>query len=261
MKKVVVITGGSSGIGETTARYLSCMGDIVYSLSRTKKETFGINYIECDVMKIEQVRTAFIKIIGETGKIDVVINNAGIGISGPVENTKLDAIKEIINVNMMGVFHVCKIAIPYLRISQGRIINIGSVAGDLAIPFQTFYSVTKSAIMAYTEGLALELKPLGVKVTCVLPGDTRTSFTKNRQNEIDIDQEYRFRYHKSITKMEHDEKNGMLPIAVSKTIYRTMKKKNPSTKVIVGFSYQFLLFVKRFLPQRLVLHILYKMYG
>lgn len=261
MRKVIVITGGSSGIGETTARYLSCMGDVVYSLSRTKKDTFGINYIECDVTKIEQIREAFIRIIGETGKIDVVINNAGIGIGGPIENTKMDAIHKIIDVNMMGVFNVCKIAIPYLKISRGKIINIGSVAGELTIPFQTFYSVTKSAVMAYTEGLALELKPSGVKVTCILPGDTRTSFTHNRQNEVDIAQEYRFRYHKSITKMEDDEKNGMPPIAVSKVIYRTMKKKNPPVKVVVGFSYQFLLFIKRFLPYKWVLHILYKMYG
>ncbi|HOR17827.1 MAG TPA: SDR family NAD(P)-dependent oxidoreductase [Bacilli bacterium] len=261
MKRVVVITGGSSGIGETTARYLSHRGDIVYSLSRTKKDIFGIHYLECDVTSIEQVRDSFIKIIGQTGKIDVVINNAGIGIGGPVENTKMESIKQIINVNMMGVFNVCKIAIPYLKISRGKIINIGSVAGELTIPFQTFYSVTKSAIMAYSEGLALELKPFGVKVTCILPGDTKTSFTKNRENEVDINKEYSVRYYKSITKMEEDEKNGMLPIAVSKVIYRTIKKKNPGVKVVVGFSYRFLLFLKRFLPERLVLYILYKMYG
>ena len=106
MKRVVVITGGSSGIGETTARYLSCMGDIIYSLSRTKKDTFGIHYLECDVTRIEQVRESFIKIIGETGKIDVVINNAGIGISGPIENTKMESIQQIINVNIKDTHHV-----------------------------------------------------------------------------------------------------------------------------------------------------------
>lgn len=261
MKKIIVITGGSSGIGETTARYLSCMGDVVYSLSRTSKDVLGINYIVCDVTKIEQVREAFIKIIGENGKIDVVINNAGIGIGGPIENTKMDDIKQIIDVNMMGVFNVCKIAIPYLKISQGKIINMGSVAGDLTIPYQTFYSVTKSAIMAYSEGLALELKPFGVKVTCVLPGDTKTPFTSNRQNEVNVNKDYQLRYTRSIMKMENDEKHGMEPIIVSKAIYRIIKQKNPNTKVVVGFKYKLFLFIKRFLPQRLVLSILYKMYG
>ena len=261
MRKVVVITGASSGIGETTARYLSCLGNVVYSLARTKKDIFGINYIECDVTRIEDVRLAFIKIIGERGKIDVVINNAGIGISGPIENTKMSSIKKIFDVNVMGVFNVCNIAIPYLKISKGKIINIGSVAGDLTIPFQTFYSVTKSAIMTYTEGLALELKPFGIKVTCVLPGDTKTGFTQNRQNENNISEEYRSRYERPIKKMESDERNGMRPIAVSKVIGRVIKKKNPKTKVTVGFTYNLFLFLKRFLSERLILSILYKMYG
>ena len=120
MKRVVVITGGSSELGNNSKIFISYGRYCLLFIENEKRHLWN-SLSECDVTSIEQVRDSFIKIIGQTGKIDVVINNAGIGIGGPVENTKMESIKQIINVNMMGVFNVCKIAIPYLKISQGKL--------------------------------------------------------------------------------------------------------------------------------------------
>ncbi|MCK9536680.1 MAG: SDR family NAD(P)-dependent oxidoreductase [Bacilli bacterium] len=256
--KVIVITGASSGIGFTTGEYLAAKGYKVYGFSRRKRENSAINYIACDVTDKKQVKAAFEQINED---IYAVINNAGIGISGPVEYAAAEDIQKIIDVNIIGVINVCQIAIPYLRKSKGKIINIGSVAGDLIIPFQTFYSITKAAVHALTQGLNMELKPFGIKAITVLPGDTKTSFTANRYKNVVQDEIYKERVKKSVLKMEKDEQEGKDPVTVSKVIYRVLKKKNPPLKVTVGVEYKALVFLKRLLPLKFVNSVIYHIYG
>jgi short-subunit dehydrogenase len=255
--KTIVITGASSGIGLATAEYLSQKGYHVYGLSRTKGMSNAVRYLSCDITKKEEVIRAFAQVEGE---IVAVINNAGMGISGPVEFASLEAVKRIIDVNLLGTVNVCQVAIPYLRKSKGRIINIGSVAGEMTIPFQAFYSVTKAGVEMLSEALNIELKPFGIKVITVLPGDTKTSFTKNRQKE-ETDDLYRERLNRSVSKMEQDEERGMSPLRVAKVIAKVIKKKRPPLRVTVGLSYKILVFLKRFVPLRFVNFIIDKMYG
>lgn len=255
--KTIVITGASSGIGLVTAEYLSQKGYLVYGLSRTRGDSDDFRHLTCDVTKKEEIIQAFQQIEGE---VVAVINNAGMGISGPVELEDPDAIKQIIAVNLLGVVNVCQVAIPYLRKSKGRIINIGSVAGEIAIPFQAFYSATKAGVESLSEALNIELKPFGIKVTTVLPGDTRTSFTKNRKKSV-ANELYRERMERSVSKMEHDEKQGVNPIKVAKVISKVIEKKRPPLRVTVGLSYKILVFLKRLVPLRFVIYIVNKMYG
>lgn len=256
--KTVVITGASSGIGLVTGEFLSKKGYRVYGLSRTVGSGQGIQYIRCDITKKEEVQAAF-KMI--EGSVDAIINNAGIGISGPVEYTSSEDLNKILNVNLVGVVNVTQVAIPFLRKTKGRIINIGSVAGEIAIPFQAFYSFTKAGVQVLSEALNVELKPFGIKVTNVLPGDTKTSFTKNRQKNEIIDDLYKDRIVKSIQKMEKDEEQGMNPLRVSKVIEKVLRMKNPPLRITVGCSYKFLVFLKRFLPLKLVNYFVDKIYG
>lgn len=256
--KTVVITGASSGIGLVTGEFLSKKGYRVYGLSRTVGSGKGIQYIRCDITKKEEVQAAF-KMI--EGSVDAIINNAGIGISGPVEYTSSEDLNKILNVNLVGVVNVTQVAIPFLRKTKGRIINIGSVAGEIAIPFQAFYSFTKAGVQVLSEALNVELKPFGIKVTNVLPGDTKTSFTKNRQKNEIIDDLYKDRIVKSIQKMEKDEEQGMNPLRVSKAIEKVLRMKNPPLRITVGCSYKFLVFLKRFLPLKLVNYFVDKIYG
>lgn len=261
MKKVIVITGASSGIGKMTSKFLLNKGYIVYGLSRTQGDNNTINFVKCDVTDKTQVKKAIDQIYNKEQNIYAVINNAGMGISGAVEYTKEEDITKIIDVNLRGVINVCQAVIPYLRLSKGKIINIGSVAGELTIPFQTFYSVTKAGVGVLSEALRMELRPFGIKVTCVMPGDTKTSFTKNRSKDEVEDGIYKDRIKNSIARMEKDEQYGKDPITVSKAIYHVLKKNNPPVKVTVGFNYKFLVFLKRLLPYKLVNYILYKMYA
>lgn len=257
---VVVISGASSGIGESTAKYFSNKGDKVYSLSRRIKQDKDITYLSCDITDINQIKESIKKIIELEGKIDLLINNAGMGISGAVEYHSEDEINKIINVNLVGLVNLTKEVIPYLRKSKGIIINISSVAGILAIPFQAMYSASKAAIISFSDALKNELRPFKVRVTSVLPGDTKTGFTEAREKSLDHN-EYGNRINNSVSKMEKDEQKGVSPIKVSKVIYKVSKKKNPNTYYIVGFSYKLLVFLSRILPKRLVNYILYKLYG
>jgi len=258
MKKVVVITGASSGIGNVCANYLFEKGYKVYGLNRTPIISEKINYIKCDVADESQVKYALQSIEED---IYAVINNAGIGISGAIEHTSSEDVDRIIAVNIKGVINVCKYAIPRLRKTKGKIINIGSVAGELTIPFQTFYSLSKVAISTYTEGLRMELKPFGIKATTVLPGDTKSAFSSNRKKTEVVDELYGDRIQKSIARMEKDEQKGKDPLSVAKVIYKLLRRKNPPVKVTVGFTYKMFVFLKRIFPSKFVNYILYKMYG
>ena len=149
-----------------------------------------------------QVEEAFAMIPED---IDAVINNAGIGVGGSIEYTPIEDVQQIIDVNLLGVVNVVQVALPYLRKTKGRIINIGSVAGDMAIPFQAFYSLTKAGLGIFSEALNIETRPFGVRSVLVLPGDTQTSFTANRKKGILEDGIYGKRIRKSLEKMERDE--------------------------------------------------------
>ncbi len=260
MNKIVVITGATSGIGESTAKYLQSKGCIVYSLARRVKNLEGINYLSCDVTDKMAIDLAFKQIYEQEKRIDAVINNAGMGISGAFEYTAEEDAKKILNVNLDGVLNIDQAAIPYLKKSQGNLIHIGSIAGEVAIPFQTYYSLTKAAIHMLNDSLSLELKPFGVKLTCVMPGDTKTGFTGNRiKGEKNDDYGQRIKH--SVNKMEKDEQKGADPIKVGKVIYKCLNKKHPPLKVAVGFGYKAIILLNKILPAKIVNSILYSMYG
>lgn len=262
MKKVVVITGASSGIGKTTAEYLYNKGYAIYGLSRNAGSSEGINYIQCDVTIKESIDLAFKQIYENEQHIDFIINNAGIGVSGAIEYSSEEELEKIFSVNVYGVINVCQVGIKYLRETKGKIINIGSVAGPITIPFQAYYSMTKTAVQSLSEALRMELKPFGIKVSTVLPGDTKTNFTKNRYApKVNENEFYKNRIINSLKRMEKDEENGVSPLKVTKAIYKVMKRKNPPMRIVVGFDYKLLVFLKRLLPDKLVNYIVYKLYA
>ena len=258
---VIVITGGSSGIGLETARlFAENPTNKVFVLNRRSVNVSNITSINCDITSDKDIDKALGKIIKEVGSVDLLINNAGMGISGAIENHDLVDIKKIVDVNFVGLVNVTRKFIPYLRNSKGMIINISSVAGPISIPFQTMYSATKSAILAFSNGLRNELRPYGVRVTSVLPGDTKTGFTDSRKKSDDIGN-YGDRIEKSVSKMEKDERNGVPASKVARLIKKVSKKKNPNTYYVVGTSYHLLVFLSRILPKRLVNWIVYQLYA
>lgn len=263
IQKVVVITGASSGIGLITAKHFVKNGYKVYGLSRNVKEESDFVSLSCDVTNIEQIKESINYIMEKENRIDVLINNAGFGISGSVENEPLDKIESLIKVNFLGAVAVTQQVLPIMRKQGGgKILNTSSVASVAPIPYQSFYSVTKASLDIWAKALRMEVKPFNIEVCSVQLGDTKTGFTASRQKSVnDEGTVYEAVVAKSIAKMEKDEQYGKDPITAAKTMLKLVTKKHmPATKV-VGLDYKFLVFLIKILPQKLVLFILNKLYS
>lgn len=259
---IVVVTGASSGIGHAIALGLSKSGHKVYGISRSKVHDKDIRSIQADVTDLDGIRQAFTDIFEIEGKIDVLINNAGMGISGSLEGTTTEDAMKILDVNIMGVFNTIKVVLPLMRASNGgKIINISSVASRLAIPFQAFYSASKAAVNAMSDALRIEVSPFGIQVCSVMPGDIRTGFTKNRRKNEDDHESYGERVRKSVAVMEHDEENGMDPEKAASVVKRLIKRKRMPYYKTIGFKYKLFVFLDKMLPARLVGFVVGILYG
>ncbi|HBW72548.1 MAG TPA: short-chain dehydrogenase [Ruminococcaceae bacterium] len=261
-KKIAVLTGGTSGIGMQTALALKNAGYTVYELSRRAQGVEGLNHLVADVTDEAAVKKAVDEIVAREGKIDVLVNNAGFGISGAVEFTKTEDAKRLFDTNFFGMVNMNRAVVPVMReAGQGRIVNISSVAGQIPIPFQTYYSAAKAATNSYTMALANELRPYGVTVCAVQPGDIKTGFTKAREKTVDGDDVYGGRIGRSVSRMEHDEQTGMDPAVAGKFIANVAMKKKVSPIYTIGASYSFLTFLTRLMSWKTMNKIIGAIYA
>ncbi len=262
MHNVAIVTGGTSGIGLCTARSLRDRGLTVYVLSRRPFTEKGLHHICADVSDEKQCLLAVEEILHKEEEIDLLVNCAGFGISGAIEFTELSDAKKQMNVNFFGTVNMTKAVLPQMRKQRhGRIVNISSVAAPAAIPFQAYYSATKAAINAYTAALANEIRPYGITVTAVQPGDISTGFTAAREKSIAGDDAYDGRISKSVAKMEHDEQNGMKPEAAGAYVAKVAMKKHPKPLYTIGFSYKAICVLLKLLPCRLSNWLIGKLYA
>lgn len=239
--KVAVVTGASSGIGRCTAIALRDMGCKVYDLSRRDIPIENVTHIKTDVTIESDVVSAAKAIIKEVGKVDILVNCAGFGISGAVEFTATEEAKSQFEVNFFGAVTVTRIFLPYMREKgSGRIVNISSVAAVAHIPFQTYYSASKAAIESYTSCLDNEVKAFGIRVTAVEPGDICTEFTGARKKSFDGDDVYGGRISRSVAGMEKDEQKGMSPDVAGKYIAKVALRKKVKPVCAIGMSYKVL---------------------
>jgi len=262
MEKIVIITGGSSGIGYETARYLAAKGCRVYELSRREISFDFMNHIRCDVSDARQCEAAVARVIAETGRVDALINNAGFGISGAFEFTDEADARRLMDVNLFGMSNMIRAVLPHMReAGSGRIVNLSSVAGALAIPFQAWYSISKAAVNALTMALANEVRPYGISVCCVMPGDIKTGFTAARQKSIVGDDIYNGRIARSVSRMEKDEQSGMAPAVAGRFIGKLALKRSVAPYNTIGIMYKGCILLSKILPGRLIRFILYQMYA
>ena len=262
MKKVAVITGGSSVIGLCTAKALVQKGLTVYELSRRDNDLEGIHHIKTDITDIDMVTDAIKQIIEKEKKIDILINNAGWGISGAVEFTEAEEAKKLMDINFFGAVNMAKAVLPYMRQAGcGRIVNLSSVAAQLPIPFQTYYTVSKAAINAYTMALANEVRPFGISVCGVMPGDIKTGFTDARKKLHVGDDIYNGRISRSVSTMEKDEQNGMAPEVAGEFISKIALKKKVKPLYTIGLQYKIFVVLAKILPYGLVNKIVGMLYA
>ena len=249
--KIAVVTGGTSGIGREAALYLAKNGCTVYELSRRKEGVGGLRHISADVTDETSVNAAVAQILAEAGRIDILVNNAGFGISGAVEFTDTAEAQRQLDVNFFGMVNMNHAVIPVMRRQGfGRIVNLSSVAGAIPIPFQTYYSVSKAAINSYTMALANEVRPFGIQVCAVMPGDIRTGFTAAREKSQAGDDVYHGRIARSVAGMEHDEQTGMSPEAAGAYIASVATRRSVKPLRSIGLKYKFFCVLAKLLPVR-----------
>ncbi|NLK88088.1 MAG: SDR family oxidoreductase [Clostridiaceae bacterium] len=266
---VVLITGASSGIGKACAEYMARLGYRVYGTSRRAPESSpealenGMTMVRMDVCSDGSVKAAIDSIIRREGEIGIVINNAGMGIAGAVEDTSPQEAFLQMDTNFFGVHRVIRQVLPHMRKKgRGLIINMSSVGALFPIPYQSMYVAAKAAVEGMTGSLRNELRPFGIKAAYVEPGDTKTGFTGSRimTKESGEGSAY-YRYcKKSVAVMERDEINGPDPITVARAVARLAERKNPPVCVTVGLQYKILVFLKRLVPKALESFVLSKMY-
>jgi NAD(P)-dependent dehydrogenase (short-subunit alcohol dehydrogenase family) len=237
--KVVLITGASSGIGKTCCESLAGLGMTVYGASRSLRDGEDSNFktLRMDVTDDASVGDGIRKIQERQGRIDVVVNCAGYGIAGAVEETSPQEAMAQFDTNFFGVHRVCRAVLPIMRQQKGGvIINVSSLAGLLAVPFQSFYSASKFAMEGMTEALRMEVRPFGIRVALIEPGDFKSEFPANRVNTTDSVKSnvYRELLERCVGVMREEEKNGKVPYPVARLVKKIIDDPSPRLRYTIG---------------------------
>ena len=261
VKRTAVVTGASSGIGWAVCEMLLERGWRVYGLSRRGTGPDGITGLSVRLTDEASMRRIMDAIAEKEGSIDLLVNNAGMGISGPVEFTEAGDARDIMDVNFMGQFICAKAVLPHMRRQgSGRIVCVSSVAAPIAIPYQAFYSASKAAVNSLAMALRNEVRDFGIQVTCVMPGDASTGFTNARKKQSAGDDIYK-RNASAVAAMERDERGGMSPGDVAAVIVKAAEIKRPAPFYTAGGKYKVLALLFRLLPVRLAYYVVGKMYS
>lgn len=263
MKKILV-TGGSSGIGKATCKHLSDLGYDVLGTSRNpSSKPSEFNLITLDVTDLESVRNAVKTIKESWGKIDVLINNAGIGFMGPLEFAKPLHIKNAWETNVFGLMQVTQGFLPLLqKSSDPRIINVGSIGGKMGLPYRGWYSAAKGSIEILSESLAMELKPKKIQVCTLLPGDVKTEIANSRLEPTVAElHDYADSYYNMKTILDKEMEEAIPPQKVAKAIAKLIKKQKMPLKHSVGsFFHKLTPIIKNLVPQRVFQYLILRHY-
>ncbi|CAL2085792.1 Short-chain dehydrogenase [Tenacibaculum sp. 190524A02b] len=260
MSKVVFITGASSGIGKAIALYLHSKNYTVYGTSRNPdKVEVPYAMVALDVTRKDSIKRAIAEVASKEQRIDVLINNAGKGITGPIEDTPTEEMKANFDTNLFGVIDVIKEVLPVMRKQQkGLIINTTSIAGYMGLPFRGVYSASKGALELVTEALRMEVKSFGIEVTNVAPGDFATNMAAGRYHTpVFEDSAYKEKYGEGLALINEHVDAGKDPIIMAKAIHKIIETKHPKIHYKVGaFMEKFSIVLKRILPDKVYEKIL-----
>lgn len=224
--KTIVITGASSGIGFALAEYFGKKGHRVYGLSRKVVENAYFTSIPTDITEKEQVERAIHRILEEQGSIDVLINNAGMGMVGPVEDASKEEIIRLFNLNLVGVVQMMSAVLPTMREQKkGHIVNISSIGSEMGLPFRGFYSASKSAVDKVTEAIRYEVSPWNIEVCTLHLGDIKTNIADHRVKS-EVSSPYRATFQKVYALMNTHVDEGMEPDGVAAYMERLLQKKH-----------------------------------
>lgn len=252
--KIVLITGATSGIGKETALLLTQKGFVVYGTARNiEGKNLPFKLLPMDVRSQESISQTVKAILAETGKIDILINNAGVGITGAVEEIPMEELQNVFATNFYGAIALMQSVLPSMREQKGGlIINITSIAGYMGLPFRGAYSASKGALMLMSEALRMEVKNFGIEVTTIAPGDYATDIASRRYHApVKENSAYAESYQKSLDLMNQHVDSGGNPTEVAEKIFQIINTPKPSVNYKQGsFLQKFSIVLKRILPSK-----------
>jgi NAD(P)-dependent dehydrogenase (short-subunit alcohol dehydrogenase family) len=255
MNKIILITGGSSGLGKAIGEFLHHKGFIVYGTSRNPENITNSVFplIALDVRNVESIEAAVAKVISISGRLDVVINNAGVGIIGPLEEIPTAEIRNNFETNLFGPIEVMKAVLPHMREQKsGLIINITSIAGYMGLPYRAVYSASKGALEYVTEAVRMEVRPFGIEITNVAPGEFSTNIAAHRYHVPVSETSVYQSYGKTVALINEQVGGGDDPIQMAHAIFKIINTAKPNVHYKIGpFMSRFSIVLKRILPDKM----------
>jgi short-subunit dehydrogenase len=261
MKRTVLITGASAGIGKTTAIYLAQNGYNVYGAARRIEKmqdlkAYGINPIVLDVTQEESAAACVEQIFKEAGNIDILINNAGFGSEGAIEDVPLKDAKYQMEVNVFGAMRLSQLVLPKMRQNKyGKIVNISSVGGKIALPLGGWYHASKFAIEGLSDSMRMEVKPFGIDVIVIEPGGVKSEWGDIAMESlvrVSGNSAYKEMVRAAEKSFKRTESNNSEPVVIAKLIKRGIEADKPKTRYAGGSMAKPLLFLRSILSDKML---------
>jgi short-subunit dehydrogenase len=260
MKKVIIITGASSGIGRETAIFLAQNGYVVYGGARRVEklkelETSGVKTLALDVTDESSVENFVAEVLKNEDKIDVLINNAGYGEYGAVEDVTIENAKKQMEVNLFGLARMTKAVLPTMRAQKsGKIVNISSIGGKMATPMGGWYHASKFAVEGLSDSLRLEVKQFSIDVVVVEPGGIETEWggiAASTAAKASGSADSAYKKFADVVQAFGASDKAPKPIVIAELIKKIIEKKHPKARYVKGFGAKPILFFRKYFSDRI----------
>jgi NAD(P)-dependent dehydrogenase (short-subunit alcohol dehydrogenase family) len=262
-QKVALVTGASSGLGDAIAKELIREGWVVFGTSRSERSHGSVKWLSVDLRCPSSIRAMAESLLTQTDRLDAIIHNAGVALSGPAESTSLADIQWQMDINFYGAVLMNQWLTPVMRkYNSGRILFISSIGGKLGLPFQAFYSASKFALEGYAEALSIELKPFGIWVSLIQPGDFNTGITDRRMKPVKVPSAYETAFNDALKRIELQEREGSDPKLLARQVVKIIGYKKPRLHYQSGkWDQRLSVLLKRLLPGRTMERIMADYYN
>ncbi|GAA0548548.1 SDR family oxidoreductase [Chitinophaga japonensis] len=265
MSLVILITGASAGLGASIGNYLHGKGYTVYGTSRhIQPGALPFHTLQMDVNNNAGVQEAIAAVIEKEGRIDVLVNNAGLSIAGVTEHLSQEDVQQVFDTNVLGVLRTCQAVLPHMR-RQGRglIINVSSIGSETGLPYRGIYSASKAAVDRFTEALRLEVGAWGIQACCLQPGAVHTGINAHRlRSSLPEDSPYRDRFESGYAAIDASIDHGADPGIFGPVIEKIIQARRVKRYYRVGKPIEKLsVILKKYLPERMFENLLRKYYN
>lgn len=266
--RTALVTGASSGIGRATAQMLLDRGHRVIGTSRNPSKIpaedrlEGVAYRALDLTDLHAIE-GFVAALGAEGfRVDILVNNAGESQSGPLEDLPIGALERLFRLNVLGPVHLTQLLLPGMRArGYGRVVMVGSMLASFPLAYRSSYVATKAAIKGFATAARFEMSPFGVWLTTVEPGSINTGISARRTKYIAEESPHLQSFRKMLRILDRNEKEGMAPVRVARTIVRAIEEDEPDALYAVGSNASTVFALRRALPQSVVETVLARKFG